>query len=249
MIRKLSALSKFETEMVLKDKGIFVFTLLFPTVYFLVTAFTGSRSLSPANFVQSVPGFWTYMVLVGVINQITSAIVTMRENNFLKMFTFIAGDKRLIYYANLIPQVFVIQAEILIFDVIAAIVYRADFRTLTLMLICWLANFIIIPIIAFFTSLILIVPVKVQTMGALMTGYLFLGLFLAYVQTNSLVVNTLMAVINPGSFIIRAYELLLPGANNVVAYLGILAVIAILYAIAGNVIVAKMSLNSATARA
>ncbi len=189
------------------------------------------------------------MVLVGVINQITSAIVTMRENNFLKMFTFIAGDKRLIYYANLIPQIFIIQAEILIFDVVAAIVYRVDPAVIEFMALTWLANFLIIPIVSFFTSLILLAPVKVQTMGALMTGYIFLGLALAYISTGSFALNTVLAAINPGNFIIRAYILMIPGVSHHVSYLVMLAVVAVVYTIVSNVVISRMSLNSSTSRA
>ncbi|MBV0930769.1 hypothetical protein KTE19_08685 [Lentilactobacillus sp. IMAU92037] len=249
MIKKLYALSKFETNIVLSDKAIFLFTLLFPTVYFLFNAFTANSVHSVRNFYDVIPGFWTYMVLVGVINQITSAIVTMRENNFLKMFTFIAGDKRLIYYANLIPQIFIIQAEILIFDVVAALVYRVDPAVIEFMALTWLANFLIIPIVSFFTSLILLAPVKVQTMGALMTGYIFLGLALAYISTGSFALNTVLAAINPGNFIIRAYILMIPGVSHHVSYLVMLAVVAVVYTIVSNVVISRMSLNSSTSRA
>ncbi|KRL20820.1 hypothetical protein [Lentilactobacillus kisonensis] len=248
MIRKLYALSKFETRIVLSDKAIFLFTLIFPTVYFLFIALTRGVNASGQAFYSVIPGFWTYMVLVGVVNQITSAIVTMRENNFLKMFTFIAGDKRLIYYANLIPQVVIIQAEILIFDVVAAVIYHANPAVLKFMAAAWLANFIIIPVVSFFTSLILIIPVKVQTMGALMTGYIFLGLALAYVQTSSMTIKTLLTAINPGNFIINMYLLLIPG-NGRLDNLVMLVVVAIVYLAVSNIVISRMSLNSATTRA
>jgi ABC-2 type transport system permease protein len=79
------------------------------------------------------------------------------------MYTFISGDKRLIYYANLIPQMVILQIEIALFDLLAIIIYRPSTRVLSLISVCWLLNFVLIPIISFFTSIILVLPIKSKT--------------------------------------------------------------------------------------
>lgn len=249
-MRKLFSLIEFESRLALEDKLVFLYTLIFPAAYFLVVSwnnFAAGDQLSDSDITSSLFSFWGYIMVVGVVNQMTMVIFQMRENNFLKMYTFIAGDKRLIYYANLIPQTIILQVEIALFDLLAVVIYRPNSQLLQLMGACWLMNFLIIPVVAFFTSVILIMPLKLKTVSLFLTGYVLAALLLASFSFHSLLLTVILTLINPVDFQQNAYLLLV----NHVHFLGnilMLTVIGLIYVILGNVIIAKMSLASRTSR-
>lgn len=246
MFKKLSALSKFEVNIALDNKGLFIYTLVFPALYFIYAFVSSNHDLTNLAIRYHLLGFWSYIILTGVLNQVITAMISMRENSFLKMFTFISGDRRLIFYANLIPQTLVIQAEILIFDIIAAVFYRPDLEILEFMFACWLLNFIIIPVVAFYTSFLLAIPMRAQTLGVFMMGYLLLALLLSYGTTSKLL-NILLVIVNPSSFVVDVYSLFF-AQTDLMTTLITVSVAGIAYVIVGNVIVAKMSLNSVISR-
>ncbi|GAF36230.1 hypothetical protein [Lentilactobacillus farraginis] len=250
VLHKLRSLSEFEFRLALEDKVVFLYTLVFPAAYFLAISWRkfAAGGVTPASEILSnLFGFWAYIMLTGVINQITVTIFQMRENNFLKMYTFISGDKRLIYYANLIPQVMIIQIEIALFDVLAILIYRPSDRLLALIGIFWLINFILIPIIAFFTTVILILPIKARTLTMYLTGYIFAALALGTITFKSPLVTTIVTFINPVDFQETAYSLFLQHSQSLFAGT-LLLVVGAAYIILGNLIISKMSLASRTSR-
>ncbi|EEI24910.1 hypothetical protein B2D45_10365 [Lactobacillus hilgardii] len=250
VFRKLISLIEFELRLALEDKVVFLYTLVFPAAYFLVMSwndFAAGRTTSNTDMVNNLFGFWSYIVIVGVLNQITITMFQMRENNFLKMYTFISGDKRLIYYANLIPQMVILQIEVALFDLLAIIVYRPSTRVLSLIGVCWLLNFVLIPIISFFTSIILVLPIKSKTLTIYLTGYIFATLSLGAVYFKSPVLNTMVTIINPVDFQQNTYSLFAYQPHIVFIVL-LLTIVGVAYIILGNVIISKMSLTSRTNR-
>jgi ABC-2 type transport system permease protein len=163
------------------------------------------------------------------------------------MYTFISGDKRLIYYANLIPQMVILQIEVALFDLLAIIIYRPSTRVLSLIGVCWLLNFVLIPIISFFTSIILVLPIKSKTLTIYLTGYIFATLSLGAVYFKSPVLNTMVTIINPVDFQQNTYSLFAYQPHIVFIVL-LLTIVGVTYIILGNVIISKMSLASRTNR-
>ncbi|GKT03333.1 hypothetical protein [Furfurilactobacillus entadae] len=248
-LKKTIALGKFETNIVLDNKLVIVYTLLFPAVFFLYHFFAGgARQLASGQVLQMLSGYWSYIIVAGVLNGIINGMINMRENNFLKMFSFIAGDKRLIFYANLIPQIFVIQVELLIFNVIALCCYRADGHVILSTLVAMLINFILIPIIVFFTAFLLLVPMKGQESGIVITGYLVFGMGLLAVKSAQVGLNGILSFLAPTVYVKNVYQVLFSQTAPALMPALILSGIAVFYLLIGNLIIARINLNSATLR-
>ncbi|WP_125583915.1 hypothetical protein [Levilactobacillus cerevisiae] len=251
MWRKLKILSRFELRQTWDDKGILFYTLICPSIYFVIVTFSsGGHPFGLHNLAYQLLGYWAYIILVGVLNGFQFGLIGMRENNFLKMFTIIAGDKRLIFYSNLLVQVVFVQIEVVLFDLIVLILNPASLSLVPMMVGGFLLNFILIPIVAGFSNFILLLPLKMNVMSLLMMGYIFLGMLLINLpyQQNSLL-NIVLTILSPFSYLINFYvNALRVISQPTLLNVALLGIVALVYLTVGYYPVRHMKLQSYTSR-
>ncbi|WP_407889990.1 hypothetical protein [Levilactobacillus sp. N40-8-2] len=208
MWRKLRILSKFELRQTWDDKAILFYTLICPAIYFVIADINSKgQPFGVHNISSQLLGYWVYIILVGVLNGFQFGLIGMRESNFLKMFTIIAGDKRLIFYSNLIVQIIFVQTEIVLFDIFVLVLNPSTLFLIPMMIGGFFLNFLLIPIVAGFTNFVLLLPLKVNLSSLLMMGYILLAMLiinLSY-QLDSLV-GTLLTVFTPSAYMIQFYS-------------------------------------------
>lgn len=251
MWRKLEILSKFELRQTWDDRGILFYTLIAPTIYFVIASISsGGRPFGIHNVAFQLLGYWAYIILVGVLNGFQFGLIGMRESNFLKMFTVIAGDKRLIFYSNLLVQVIFVQIEIVVFDVIVLLLNSASWSLVPLMVGGFLLNFILIPIVAGFSNFVLLLPIKVNVVSILTMGYIFLSMLIINlpIKENSLL-GIVLTILNPTSYMLQFYTTGLNMLGQATVFNGsMLLIVAAFYLIVGFYPVRHMKLQSYTSR-
>jgi len=251
MWRKLRILSQFELRQTWDDKAILFYTLICPAIYFVIADVSSKgQPFGVHNIASQLLGYWVYIILVGVLNGFQFGLVGMRESNFLKMFTIIAGDKRLIFYSNLIVQTLFVQTEIVLFDIFVLILNPSSLFLIPMMIGGFFLNFLLIPIVAGFTNFVLLLPLKVNLMSLLMMGYIFLAMLIINLpyQPDSLL-GFILTVLMPSSYMIQFYSAglnMLGQATLVNA--GLLTIVALFYLLVGFYPVRHMKLQSNTSR-
>ncbi|WP_125683235.1 hypothetical protein [Levilactobacillus yonginensis] len=251
MWRKLRTLSKFEWQMTWADKSILFFTLIAPTIYFVVAALnTNGHPLGTGNALIQLTGYWAYIVLVGVLNGFEFGLINLRETNFLKMFTVIAGDRRLIFYSNLAIQTLFIQVEMVCFDVVVIALDPTAVQYLPDMAAALLLNFLLVPIIAGFTNFFLLMPIKGNAISLIVMGYIMVGMLLINVSLpNEWALNILLTSLNPCSYVVLFYAAFLNLAHATTSFNGtLLVVVGLFYLMVGYYPVRHMRLQSLTSR-
>ncbi|WP_236008229.1 hypothetical protein [Levilactobacillus andaensis] len=249
--RKLSILSRFELRQTWDDKMVLFYTLIAPMIFFVVADFSShGHPFGVHDLASQLVGYWVYIVLVGVLNGFQFALIGMRESNFLKMFTVIAGDKRLIFFSNLAVQLLFIEIEVFVFDVVVLILNPASLILLPMMAGGLLLNLILIPIVAGFTNFLLILPLRTNLVSLMTTGYIFAGMFLMSPGiTLAPWLNDILAAINPCSYMLQFYSAGLDILGRVsLPQVGLLLGVAAFYLLVGYYPVRHMKLQSNTNR-
>lgn len=250
MGHKLRILGQFELRQTWDEKMILFYTLICPAIYYVIADIsTGGRPFGLKNVAYQLLGYWVYIILVGVLNGFQFGLIGMRESNFLKMFTLISGDKRLIFYSNLLVQTLFIQVEIVCFDLFVLILDPAARRLLPVMMGGLLVNFILIPIVVGFTNFILVLPIRVNLASLLAMGYILLAMLLVNITVANEWLTQLLIALNPGSYMVAVYSMVLLRVPGQVGSNGLLlVVIAGVYLVTGYYWVQHMSLQSNTSR-
>lgn len=76
--------------------------------------------------------FWSFMVLITAADGIGMGILLMRDRNFLKMYTYISGDKLPIVFGKVLSQCFFLLVNIVLFTVISGMLYSQPVGSLLL---------------------------------------------------------------------------------------------------------------------
>ncbi|AMV69581.1 Hypothetical protein ADU73_1183 [Pediococcus damnosus] len=186
MLHKIMVLAHFYLKMNLREKTVFIYTLGFPTAYFMISQsklIFAQTHQSSTDIINLLFEFWAYILICSILNGVTDAMVSGRENNLLKTFTYLTGNKKIFFFAHLITQLVLTLGEILLF-------------TLAAMLLMHSFNFIILLISIFYTSigvftlgifanLLLLFHIKVQTYNVLANGTIFAALLLSAVHPGA----------------------------------------------------------------
>ncbi|MFC6259633.1 hypothetical protein [Levilactobacillus fujinensis] len=251
MWRKLNILSRFELRQTWDDKMVLFYTLIAPVVFFVITDLSSNgHPFGVHDLASQLLAYWVYIVLVGVLNGFQFTLIGMRESNFLKMFTVIAGDKRLIFFSNLIVQVLFIEVEVFFFDLVVLGLNPASLTLLPMMAGGLLLNVILIPIVVGFTNFLLILPLRVNLVSLITAGYIFVGMFLISPGLGLAPwINEVLAAFNPCSYMIQFYSVGLDILRRVtLLHVGLLTGVAVFYLLIGYYPVRHMKLQSNTNR-
>ncbi|MEX2784918.1 hypothetical protein AB3331_06975 [Streptococcus sp. H49] len=194
MLKKLLALFKFQLNITLSNKFFLVYTLLLPAVNLLLALNRRGAELSvQEKYVFLVP-YVVYIVVIGMLFGWAGNIVSLRENNYLKVFSSLAGSKYYIFVVNLFVNFLLtaVQVNILLF------IFEFISRSFDAQLF-FLFNgltFLGVSICFFAFAVFLKLTVNAVTLQAVLTSYLLLSLVsLEYAPENT-ILSTLFHFLN-----------------------------------------------------
>ncbi|MDB8633785.1 hypothetical protein PNV04_07375, partial [Streptococcus mutans] len=102
MLKKILALFKFQINITLSNKFFLVYTLLLPAVnLFLALSKRGIGLDAQEKFVFLTP-YISYIIVIAMLFGWAGNIVSLRENNYLKVFSSLTGSKFYIFAVNLL---------------------------------------------------------------------------------------------------------------------------------------------------
>ena len=97
MLKKILALFKFQINITLSNKFFLVYTLLLPAVnLFLALSKRGIGLDAQEKFVFLTP-YISYIIVIAMLFGWAGNIVSLRENNYLKVFSSLTGSKFYIF--------------------------------------------------------------------------------------------------------------------------------------------------------
>lgn len=141
--------------------------------------------------------FWNgYMIVLYALLGSGPAIVMLREDQFLKLFVFISGNRWAVIAAKFISQFMVLLVSALVLDVLCSLFFSLPFLTLlwitlTMIFICEL------PIYALFL-LFAVWNVRQETIQPIMNILIFFFIALTWNDFSGIaVVNHIITFINP----------------------------------------------------
>lgn len=248
----IKALSKVYLINMLSNKFVFIFNLLLPTIYFLYL--NGKYwSRSQVTFDQStnlvMSNFWAYIIIVTILNNVIIAIISQRENGSYKQLFFIVGSKWKILIAIFLVQLAVLNGELIIFNIMAMIVFH-NFHISLIVAGILSATIIALPV-AGISSILFLWKVKIESINLLVSVLLF-GLFaLSSVPESGSIINV-FSLLNPVTYTVEmAFQILSLFANHMVSNQTILIwlLVTIIYGFIGWFSVSKLSVHSVIDRA
>src|SRR5699024_2469538 len=101
-MNKLKALSKLIIKNTLDNKIVFVYTLAFPCFFFLymnINLLISSTSLDLFKISKVFMPYWTYIIVMNILNNVVMETLSYRESGFYKIMTYVIGNKYSMYLA------------------------------------------------------------------------------------------------------------------------------------------------------
>lgn len=251
-MKKIKAITRFQIALLLSNKTAFIYTLVFPIGYlvYMLTA-TKFAYTQTTDVVTFLSPYWAYIIVGSVLNGWVSNIISTRENNFLKVYTSIVGDKRYIFFANFLVASLSSFTQILLFDILFFGMTRSlNLTVFTLSVVVAIVANILVTLgsIAF-----LKLRVPIATVTIYLTGYLLLGLLLVNVQSTNLLTKILLNLFDAYYFVttlaINLGSVMTSGQFTSVADLIALVITSISYVLIGVVLLDKVSVSSRFSRA
>lgn len=196
MINKIKALIRFQINISLDNKVSFLFSLLFP-IGFIVSNLSEYSQKGFLNGQQQflvVLPYISYVVILGMLYGWVEGTSATRENNFLKMFTSLVGDKRYIFVSNFIVNFILILIQSILINLIFQIVteyYSFQSIVLTILVVSIMSTVSFLGL-----SLILHFKIRAASLQIFLTGYLIVGLFLLNIDVISPLIYFVMNIFN-----------------------------------------------------
>lgn len=252
LVNDIKALSKVYLINMLSNKFVFIFNLLFPTVFFLYNhlhSLSNPKGYFSQNTLAVLSCFWAYIIIVTIINNVIVSVIAWRESGFYKQLFFIVGSKWKILTALFLVQLIVINLELLVFNIIVMIVYQ--YWHTGYLLAGLLVTLLVALPVAFICSLLFMLKVKIESINIFTSIILFVS-FLYVTLPDGSNTSELLFLVNPVLYIAdTAYLMLLFVFKHTVhieimfAWLGVTA----LYLVLGWFAISKLTVNAIADRA
>lgn len=196
-MKKIQALMKFDLASLFDNRTAFVYSVIFPLLFFSFSNWNKISSGVTYNNEQLMVLLSPYLSYVLLSNSLNSVILITygrRESGFLKMYYFIVGHRFYLLLAPAVLYYFVTVVECLGFTLIAMVV----FHNLSTGLV---VNILLIITILYFPtcgvlSPLLLLPVKPASMTAISGGVLILAV-LTYNYSSEVLFLKIFSMINP----------------------------------------------------
>ncbi|GAJ25537.1 hypothetical protein JCM15457_404 [Liquorilactobacillus sucicola DSM 21376 = JCM 15457] len=199
---KLKALGKVYIIDAFDNKFVFIYTLLFPALYFIYVNFEQiiqRNQYSASTIVATFRPFWAYIVFIALLNMVIITTIDQRESGYYKEFYFIVGSKWLIFIANFIVQSIFIICELTVFTIFGMIALRSWYFSI---LISGLLTGILAVIpVTMFLSVLFIFKVKQQSLSIIGTLLVCVLIYLAGLPSRTWLTD-LILLLNPYKYIL-----------------------------------------------
>jgi hypothetical protein len=163
--------------------------------------------------------FWTgYMIVLYALLGSGPAIVLLREDQFLKQFIFITGNRWAVIAAKFISQLMVLLASVLVLDVLCSLFFFLPFFTLlwitlAMIFICEL------PIYTFFL-LFAVLNIRQETIQPIMNILIFIYIALTWNDFSGIAaVDYISTMVNPIDYASQIGRILLSSIFSNVTFL------------------------------
>ncbi|MCA1063898.1 hypothetical protein QTG56_01555 [Rossellomorea sp. AcN35-11] len=185
-----------------------IMIMVIPTIFMLWNnRHWFESSPSQSELLNSILIWWAYMIALSVINGVGVNMLILREQGFLKLFSFISGSTFPIYMGNVIAQLIFSFVSLTIFSTVVSIAFKGPWLTLFSTSLLLLA-ITVIPI-SLFVSWIPSLPMNQETITSLSTLIIFPLLFLT---SNTLSTDSVLAyalLVNPVEIILQLSKTIL----------------------------------------
>lgn len=158
--------------------------------------------------------YWTgYMIVLYALMNSGPALVLLREDQFLKMFFFIANGSRRIIAAKFFSQLIVLFMSVFILDAFCAFLFSLSFVTLcgltfAMVFICELPVYLLFLIFASFR-------IRQETVLPIINILIFIFLFLSLNDSSyGPAVGWVMTMVNPMAYTSEVGLMLLSGTDS-----------------------------------
>ncbi|QYN59371.1 hypothetical protein GYM68_09025 [Lactobacillus panisapium] len=195
-LRKTRSFIRFYFDLSLDNKFTFVFTLLFPIAYLLIT-YSRVKSMNSNQQMINLIGMIAYIIVDTALNCVTLRIFATRDSGYIKAYYFASGSKWAIYWANLIVQLLTVVLENLFFIIFSMILY--GIFSIKLLILLVVLTIITFPFVSLGFNFIFLLPFRESSLSILSTT-LLLGFLLIFTTTFPNNLN-LLALLNPYTLI------------------------------------------------
>ena len=184
MLKKILALFKFQLNITLSNKFFLVYTLFLPAVNLFLALNRRGAVLSNQEKVLFLSPYISYIIVIAMLFGWAGNIISLRENNYLKVFSSLSGSKFYIFAVNLLVNFLltIVQVNILLllFEFISKSVDLELFILFNVLTVLGAG-------ICFFAfSVFLKLSLNTVTLQAVLTSYLLLSLLsLEYAPDNA----------------------------------------------------------------
>ncbi|WP_167261844.1 hypothetical protein [Alkalibacillus almallahensis] len=187
--------------------------------------------------------FWSLMILISAVINTAVSLFMMREEGFLKMFSFIAGSKRSIIFGKGLANLLFLIVSMIVFNLVVALLFQMNpFMLIMNSLLLIAVTFI--PVVLFF-SWIMTLPFKEDSIAP---AFSLLTIVLMYLTSDMVGVQSPLFLINPAEFILRVAEAVIISDVVDVTNMLTLASVGCIYMIIGLVTIKLANLESRTIR-
>lgn len=195
-LRKTRSFIRFYFDLTVDNKFTFVFTLLFPIGYQLIT-YNRVRTMNSEQLMTNLIGMIAYIIVDTALNCVTMRIIATRESGYIKAYYFASGSRWAIYWANLIVQLVTVILENIVFIVFSMILYKIFSLKLLLLLVA--ITMVTFPFISLGFNFLFLLPIRESSLTILSTT-LLLGLLLIFTATFPENLS-LFSILNPYTLI------------------------------------------------
>ncbi len=160
----------------------------------------GEMVASYDSFSHAVIFFWSYMILITAADGIGMGLLSMRDSNFLKMYTYISGSKFPIVFGKILSQLFFLWVNMVILLLFSAIIHQQPVTSLLLTSIL-----ILIPIaipMYFLFVIPAILRVRATSLGPLLTLGVILLVNFSNVHMSTGTALDYVVYLNPATVIV-----------------------------------------------
>lgn len=229
------------------NKFAYLYTLALPLVIVLLRHFDWFKDSPTWTVFQSAMiQFFAIMIVLTAINGIGISLLNQRESGFLKMYTFLSGQKFPVIFGRLMSQWFFLTLNMFAASLMMAMVFHQPLLK-TVLMTGLLALIVPLPVFAC-SLLIAALPLKPETMTPL--GTILIFAVFVFIDVFELTDNRLLAFfsfLNPANLILNEARFLTGSASDGTIGLSILTGI-LVYIVVGYVAYQRLSITSKTNR-
>lgn len=198
MLENDFAMFKLQLKIAYKEKLAYFYTLIIP----IVMVFINKGNYFQDN--EALYVYWSYIVVITILNGFLMKIIKLRENGFLKTLIYLTGSKFSVLAGTFVVQLLNIQLQIVIFNLVVALFITKV--SLITFLYGFLVSFLATFLCAAMLSGLLLLRIKTWWFNGLITIFLWIGIILLGIRPSG-VSNYILTILNPFQLIYGLYFL------------------------------------------